>query len=355
MRVNVTVINKDGVSMYFSQEMIESFDITDNIGLILPSATVSLQIRFSADIEFFKELNLKVKFDFGFIDKTNTYFFRAVEQKILFQPNTATVTLFCLPTFRSGYLLSQIKSYKDKKTEELIPTIAKDIGIEPPKIFCDIKTDDEQTWIQYNNPSFDFLREVVLHSKLANPEDTSLVAFTMNDEFWCVSYKDLMAKGPILTIKDYNFNGTEINIGDAEKDLIYKAGAKICEFKLKDEKRVPQSIFDFLTDSTVDNTPITNDNYVDYKVNFGNTYGEYNFAPLLNKQRWYELENNTLKIKFENLDGSLKMFDIVEVKLSTSYTGGITPIIDGKYFISGVNYSLRNGKFSTTFKISRKE
>jgi len=354
MRVKVTVVNEGGKEMYFNQSNIDSFSITDNIGLVLPNAIIGLKIVAQADVEFFNELNLKVKVEFGFTDKTNTYYFRAVEQRIKFNPTSMIVTMFCLPTYRSGYLLSQIKSYKDKKTEELIPTIAKDIGIKPPKIFCDIKTDDKQTWIQYNNPTYDFLREVVEHTELANKKDIHVVGFTMNDEFWCVSYKDLIAKPPVFEVKGYNFSDLELKFGDAEKDLIYKAGTRVCEFDLLDENRISQTVTDSVTKPTEKNTPISNDNFLGYKVNFGNTHKDYNFMPLHNKQRWYELENNTMKLKFKNLDGTLKMFDIVEIKLGTSFHG-LTGIIDGKYFISGVNYSYQNGSFSTTFKISRRE
>jgi len=351
MRVNITVQNKDGVSMYYSQETINSFELISQYNLVLPSATVDLQIKFSGDLIFFKEPNLKIKVDFGFDDKTNTYFFRSIESKIIFDMKTSSVTLFCLPVYRSGYLMSQIRSFKDKKSEEVIPTLANDIGF--ANIVCDIKTDDEQTWIQYNNKNFEFLREVVLHSKLADDTDTSILGLTFEDEFWCVSYNDLMKNPPVMTIKDYIFNTTTIEIGNAEKDLILKPGAKVSEFKLLDGERIPQNIFDFVLNSIENLSDITNDNYVSYKLNFGNTFDLYNSMPLKNQQRWYELENNNLVFELANLDGSLKMFDIVEVKLNTSYNG-LESIIDGLYFISGIVYSFGKSGYKTKIRLSKR-
>jgi hypothetical protein len=108
-----------------------------------------------------------------------------------------------------------------------------------------------------------------------------------------------------------------------------------------------------LTKSEED-TNISNDNYVDYKVNFGNTFPDFNFTPLLNKERWYELENHDIYFEMANLDGKMKLLDIVEISLSSQYPH-IREFIDGKYFISGIEYVFREKKFRTKFRLSRRK
>ena len=354
MRVNVTIINIDETEMFFSQETINSFSLTSQTGLILPSAKIDLQIKNAKDLEYFREKNLKIKFDFGFDDKTNTYIFRAIETKIEFNIKTSSVRMFCLPIYRNGYLFSQINSFKDMNSYEIIPNIVADIGIDISNIFCDIETDDVQTWIQYNNKNYEFLREVIIHSNLSDSTDVSINAFTLDDRFFCMSYNRLMKNKPSIIIKDYIFNKTTIEIGNGEKDLILKEGTKISEFKLLDGERIPQNKFDFTLDKSEENSNITNDNFISYKINFGNTHPLYNFTPLKNRQRWYELENNDLIFELPNLDGSLDLLDIIEISLKTSYEG-LSEIIDGIYFISGKTYKFEGGSFKTIFKISKRK
>jgi len=347
MEVKVAVKNKEQ-TMYFSQENISSFSITEDIGLVLPSCVISFNIRYSKDLEFFKDKNLKVFIDFVFKDKTVPFIFTTIETNIQFNMESSTVTLNCLPFYREGYLRSRIFS-KDDTTVNVIKEVVKDMGIEEDKIECLDETDDKQVWIQYQK-NYEFLRELITHSKLKDDEDSSLIAYT-RDGFLFKSYNELIKKKESLIIKDYNFNNTSIMVGNADKDLILKPGTKVMEFKLIDGERIPQDIVNFTVDSNFEED--NNDNYIDYLVNFGNTFDDYNFMPLHNYQRWYEIENNTITLDFANIDGSLRIGDVIKLDLDSSYNG-FTSILNGKYIITGLNYSL-DKTFKTKIKLSKKD
>jgi len=353
MEILVTFTNKDDEKKYFSKERLNSFSLSSQSDLILPNGTISVQLPTAVDVGFFREKNLLVEIDFKYTDTTNKMIFRVVEHTLTFSRLGVNVEFFMLPIWREGYLMSRIKAFEEK-TQDLIPTLVSDMGISPKNIFCDIKTDDKMKWIQYNNRNYEFLKELTEHIKLVDAEDSILVGYNLYDEFLCLSYNETIKRKPALTFKDYAFLSSKITFGNADKEFIFKKGTKISEFRYLSGDRIPQGVQGFALENTSENSKIENDFYLDYKVNFGNQYDDFNFTPLQNHQKWFELENDSMELSFDGLDGILKLFDVVKIDLKVSLEQ-MSETIDGLYIVTGVNYSLVDETYKTIIKLSRKK
>ena len=362
MEINITITTPKK-KLYFNHLHINDLTLFSESNLSLPYLEGTVNILHFPDIQYLKDRNLKVEVEFKYSDKSKKYEFITTEQEIEFNEKNAVFKFFAFPTWYSDILKERIVSFNDGKAGKPLSSvdcIKKLFGnyLTSIKPLIDFKTDDKQIWIQYNNKTIDFLREVILHSYVA--DKIPLVGFRKDNIFMFLDYDKQIKKDPVLTIRNLQIlDSVKIHFGNAIKDTFFAKGVKVREFKLIDEKetRIPSTEEKHENEISPENAKNEKDFTIAYKVNFGNTHKHYNQAPLLNQSKWYMLENNTLILEMKDFY-DYDLFDVIKIKFSVR-DGTIIPysFLNGEYVITGIVNTFKDfgNDTKTILKITKKD
>jgi len=290
-----------------------------------------------------KNKMFKAGFDFiGKIQEVYNFYLTDILSLTFSKEKVNTVRFRGLLDVRDLMNIPNQISFKDKTTDEVLALMQ--------TVFPDIqyKGEDKQTWINYNVPEIQFIKELVEHSKLTN--DFIIPYIGLNKELVVKKFSDIS--------KDKSFDLTDIPIkpqvklftNDYLNSFLLEEAKGFREWVLVDDGAyIPKTVQQ--TTDVVTSDAIANASYVtDQFINIGNVYPSFYIQKLKNKQYLKNIQKYIIEVSYSQLitDESLVLLKMHKLNLKEN----LSEILKTEFMLMGVTKYFINEDGNYNYKTS---
>lgn len=349
---NVVIESPDIGKILLNEGNIVELSTIEEGNLGIPSIELSFVIINPNDFAIVMDKNVNITLTVDNSKQKKSFYYKSTYHRVQDQSGDKyVVAMRGIVSIRDFLFTSNIRSFSDKKSTDVLASVLSECDY---LYKSEAKSDDSQSWIQYNNSNIEFIKELIERSYISE-EDFLLPFISASGNIVIDTYETLISKPKKMDILGRIYSSLIFENGDESSDVDYGQGTKLLEFILNTDKRIPQDVdYDESVNSTKNKVHASSRTIFDYQLNYGNTHIHFNRTYLMNKVFLNEFNNNTVILSFNDdflIDTGLS--EVVDFD-PTRDNKHAPKLLKGLYLLSGIFFHYKSGKKSTTILLNRK-